>query len=146
MADGVDGGVDATTLGGVSDDVSRALLCQVDGHRPERLGDVQPLLHGVDCQHRRRAGGDGDLHGAQPDRAEPEHRDTVPGPDAPGGDRVIPGAHDVAGEQRHVVGDRLGDGPQGQVRHRNERLLRLGALERAERCAVPDTRIWSHLW
>ena len=70
-----------------------------------------------------------------------------PGLDAALGDRVVAGAHHVAGEQRDVVGDALGHLAQRQVGHRHERLLGLRALQRAEQLAVAERRAsWSHLW
>ena len=78
------------------------------------------------------------LDRAEPDRAEPEHRRRVARPDARLVDRVPAGAHHVAGEQRGVVGHALGHAAQREVRVRDQHLLGLRALERAERLAVAE--------
>ena len=92
----------------------------------------------VDRDHLGGAGGLGRLDGAQADRAEAEHGHGVAGPHAGLVDRVPAGAHHVAGEQGGVVGHALGHAPQGQVGVRDEHLVGLGALERAERLAVAE--------
>jgi hypothetical protein len=78
------------------------------------------------------------LDGAQADGPEAHHGGGVARADAGLVDGVPAGAHHVAGEQRGVVGHPLGHPPQGQVRVRDEHLVRLGALQRAERLAVAE--------
>ena len=51
---------------------------------------------------------------------------------------MVAGAHDVAGEQRDVVGHAARHPAQRQVGVRDEQQLRLGALELAEQLAVPE--------
>jgi hypothetical protein len=136
VTDRVDRGVDAAGLGPASDGVAWACLGEVHGRRVERRGDAESLLHAVDRKHRTRPGGERRLHRAQPDRAQAE--DAVAGPDAAFRDSVVAGAHHVAGEQGDVVGDVLGDGAQRHVRHRHQRLLGLGPLQRAEGGAVAE--------
>ena len=50
----------------------------------------------------------------------------------------ITGAHHVAGEQGDVVGEPVGDAAQGQVGARDQQLVGLRPLQRAERLAVPE--------
>ncbi len=95
----------------------------------EGLGHAEALGDGVDREHVRRAASLGGLHGAQPHRAEPEHRDDVARAHAAVLDRVKTGAHHVAREQRHVVAEALGDAAQHEVRVRHERHVRLCALQ-----------------
>ena len=78
------------------------------------------------------------LHGAEADRAQPEHGDRVAGAHPRVDDRVVAGAHHVAGEERHLVGHPLRHPPQGEVRPRHEQLLGLGALQVAEMGAVAE--------
>ncbi len=79
-----------------------------------------------------------DLDGAQPDRAEAEDGDTVAGAHAALEHGVVAGAHHVAGEQRHLVGDTFGHPAQREVGHRHERLVGLRALEVSEQLAVAE--------
>ncbi len=80
----------------------------------------------------------GGLDRAEPDRAEAEDRRALALGEGPGVDRVEAGPHHVAGEEGDVVGEPLGDPPEGEVRVRDEDQLRLGALERAEGLPVPE--------
>ncbi len=62
---------------------------------------------------------------------------------SPGGsplsaDRVVAGAHHVAGEQGDIVAHPVGHLAQHEVGARHERLLGLRALQRAERRAVAE--------
>ncbi len=54
------------------------------------------------------------------------------------GDRVITGAHHIAGEQRDLGGHALRNAPQRQVGARNEQLLGLGPLQVPQFGAVPE--------
>ena len=74
---------------------------------------------------------------ARPGRARAPRRGRA-GLEARPVDRVVAGAHHVAGEQRHLVGEPVGHPPQRQVGGRDEQQLGLGALQRAERLAVPE--------
>ena len=79
----------------------------------------------------------GSLNGAEPDRAHAEDRHGLAVGERPRVDRMEASAHHVACEEGDIVGDPLRDLPQGEVRVGHQNLLRLGALQRAERCAVP---------
>ena len=105
---------------------------------PKLVGDLESLLDRVDREHRPGAGGERHLDGAQADGTEPEHRDAVAGLDARLDDRVIPRAHHVAGEQRGLVGDAVGNLAQRHVGDRHQRLFGLGALERPEQRPVAE--------
>ncbi len=74
----------------------------------------------------------------RPDGTEAQDGDHVTRGDAAVDDRVVAGAHDVAGEQRDVVGEALRDAPQREVRERDERQLGLRALQVAEAAAVAE--------
>jgi hypothetical protein len=78
------------------------------------------------------------LHGAQPDRAEPEHCDDVAGRDPRADGRVVTGRHHVACEQRDVVGQAIGHRTQRQVGVRDERHVGLRAVEVAHRLAMAE--------
>ena len=82
----------------------------------------------------------------RPTGPEPEDRRGLALGERPRVDRVVGGAHHVAGEQGDVVGEPLGDLAQRQVRVRDQHQLGLGALERAERLAVAEDAASSHLW
>jgi hypothetical protein len=138
MADGLDARIHAAAFGDRLDRRARVLLGQVDGLRSEALCHLEPLGHAVDRDDARRAGRLGHLDRAQPDRPEPEHRDGVAEPDLGRGDGVVARPEDVTGEQRRVVGDRLGRPAQRHVRVRDAHLLGLGPLEPARDLAVAE--------
>ena len=143
MADRVDREVDAAAAGELLHPAARVVLGQVDRHGAERLGRPQPLLHRVDRDHQRRAGRPRHLHRAQAHRAEAEHRDRRARLERVrlrriAADRVVGGPRHVAGEQRHLVREPLGDTAKGQVGLRDEQELRLRSLQRAERGAVAE--------
>ncbi len=145
MPDGVDADVDPATRRRRARGDARVVVVQVHGLGAEGCRHRQPLGHGVDRDHVRRAGGPRGLHGAQADRAEAEHRSDVAGAQAAVDDGVKAGAHDVAGEQRDVVAHALRDLAQHEVGVGHERALGLGALQRAERGAVAEGPRPSHL-
>ena len=124
----------------------RLVLAEVEGDGAEALGHRQPLLDRVDREDPGRPRRQGRLNRAEPDRAEAEHGDGVAGPRAGVGDRVVAGAHHVAGEERHLVGHPLRDPPQGQVGARDQQLLGLGALQVAQVRAVAEGRPRSQRW
>ena len=110
----------------------------MDRRGAERARHRQALLDRVDREDLDGAAGQRRLHGAEADRAEAEDGDRVAGPHPGVGDRVVAGAHHVAGEERHLVGHPLGHPAQGQVGARHEQLLGLGALQVAEVGAVAE--------
>src|ERR1044072_5051910 len=75
---------------------------------------------------------------AETARSQAQHGDRVTGAHPRVGDRVVAGAHHVAGEQRHLVDHPIRDPAQGQVGPRNQQLLGLGALQVAEVGAVAE--------
>ena len=68
----------------------------------------------------------------RPTGPRPSTTTTSPGRDAAVDDRVVAGAHDVAGEERDVVERPGGHAPERQVRVRHQHLLGLRALQVAE--------------
>ena len=108
------------------------------GSAPSDAGELEPLGDGVDRDHPLGARGERRLDRAEADRAEAEHGDHRARLDPALDDRVVAGAHHVAGEQGDVVGHPLGDLAQGEVGVRHQQQLGLGALERAEGLAVAE--------
>ena len=139
VADGVDGGVHAAALGGLLDGGARVVLGQVHRLGAERLGASSSRSGTLSMAITFAAPAALAAWTAQrPTGPEAEHGRGVAGPQPGLVDRVPAGAHHVAGEQRDVVGHALGHAPQREVRVRDEHLLGLGALERAERLAVAE--------
>ena len=130
--------VHAAVFGGGAHLRAHVLLVQMQRVRAEGLRHGQALGHAVDREHVRGADRARGLNGAQPDRAETQHRGDVAGAQAALHDRVEAGSHHVAGEQRDVVAHALGDAPQHEVGVRHERLVGLRPLERAEGGAVAE--------
>jgi len=143
MADRVDRGVDATAL--VALRTTSRGLCSVRWTGPRRTAsDLEAGLDRVDGEHRPGSGGQRDLDRAQADGPSPS---TATGRRMhPGGcDRVVAGAHHVAGEQSDVV--RETGGTLRSV------MLAIGTTawsawcpEGTEKLPVSETRIRSHLW
>ena len=135
VADRIDAHVHAPAFAGLAGGRTR-ILVEGGGARPERLGHRQPLVHGVDRDHPRRADRARCLHGAQPHRSEAQHRDRVAGAQAAFDDRVVAGAHHVSGKQRHLVAHPGRHLAQHELRVRHERQLGLRSRKRAKRRAV----------
>ena len=106
--------------------------------RAEARGHLQPFRDRVDREDLDGAAGERGLHRAEPDRAEAEHGDRVAGAHPGVGDRVVAGAHHVAGEEGDLVRHPLRHPAQGQVGARHQQLLGLGALQVAEVGAVAE--------
>ena len=138
MPDGVHRQVHPAALGELLDLAARVALGQVDRLSAERARHLEALGHGVDRDDQRRAGGLRRLHRAEADRAEAQDRRGLALGQRPRLDRVVGGAHHVAGEQGEVVAQALGDLSQAEVRVGHQHLVGLGALERAERLAVAE--------
>ncbi len=138
IADGLDAHVDAAALGELLGHLAHVLLAEVHGLGTERGSDGQALGDAVDGEHARRADGACRLHGAQADRAEAEHGDDIAGLQAARHDGVEAGAHDIAREQRRVIGHALGHPAQDEVRVRHDGHLRLRARQRSEPGAVAE--------
>jgi hypothetical protein len=102
------------------------------------LRHAQTLGDAVDRVHVRRADRARDLHSAQADRAETQDRHRVPRAQSAFLDGMKARSHYIAREQRHVAAHPVGDAPQHEVGARHERHVRLRALQRAERGAVPE--------
>jgi hypothetical protein len=138
VADGVDRGVDAAALGDLLGRPARVILGQVDRLGAERARHLQPLVDGVDRDHALSTRCERRLNGAEPDRAQPEDGDAVPGADARLGDRVIAGPHHIAREQGDLVGQPIGNEAQGEIGVGDEQEVRLRPLQGAEGLAVPE--------
>ncbi len=138
VSDGVDADVHPAPRRGLLDRRTRIVLCQVNGCRAERPRHLEPVRNRVDGDHGRGTGRLRDLHRAQPDRAEAEHRDCVTRLHPGCLDRVKAGRHHVSGKQRGAVFHPFGHLAQHQVRVGDQHLLRLRAGQRAERRAMPE--------
>jgi hypothetical protein len=98
VADRVDRRVDAASVGPVLHRGANIILREVKRLGAVSAGALEPIAHRVDRVHPLGARGPRRLHGAEPDRSEAEHGHGVPGAHPTLGDRVVRGAHHVAGE------------------------------------------------
>ena len=117
---------------------ARVVVLEVHRNGAEGLGHRQALRDRVHGEDARRAGRLRDLHRAEADGPQAEHRGAVADHQPGMAHRVVAGAHHVAGEERDVVGHALGHAPQRQVRVRHEHPLGLRALEAAQRGAMAE--------
>ena len=122
-ADRLDHDVGAAPAGRPAHLGFRVALGEVDRGGAELGRQLEPLLDRVDREDVGRAADQRRLHRAEPDRAEPQHRDRVAHLHPGVGDRVVAGPHHVAGEERrvgrhplrHLAQDHVGEGDQRLV-------------------------------